>query len=59
VHMFSYYKKILEKDQAANLMNTEEYGKRVVTLPMHPLLKKDDIREICDCVEESFKEQGV
>jgi len=26
---------------------------------MHPLLKKDDIREICDCVEELFKKQGA
>ena len=58
VHTFSYYRKSLQKFQALDLHNTEEYGNRVVTLPMHPLLKKDDIREICDCVEEFFKEQG-
>ena len=59
VHTFSYYRKSLQKFQALNLHNTEEYGDRVVTLPMHPLLKKDDIREICSCVEEAFKEQGA
>ena len=58
VHTFSYYRKSLQKFQALNLHNTEEYGNRVVTLPMHPLLKRDDIREICDCIEEFFKEQG-
>lgn len=57
VHTFSYYKKILSKNQARNLANTEDYGKKVVTLPMHPLLKKNDVRVICDCVEEFFKEQ--
>jgi dTDP-4-amino-4,6-dideoxygalactose transaminase len=59
VHSFSFYKKLLHKFQALNLHNTEEYGNRVVTLPMHPLLKKGDIREICKCIEEFFKEQGV
>jgi len=59
VHSFSYYRKLLRKFQASALHNTEEYGNRVVTLPMHPLLKKNDIREICDCVENFFKEQGV
>jgi len=54
VHLFSYYKKILAGSQARGLNNSEEYGRRVVTLPMHPLLKKKDIRKICDCIEESF-----
>ena len=55
VHTFSYYRKSLQKFQAMGLHNTEEYGNRVVTLPMHPLLRKNDVREICDCVEEFFK----
>jgi len=58
VHTFSYYRKSLQKFQALNLHDTEEYGNRVVTLPMHPLLKRDDIREICDGVEDCFKESG-
>ena len=57
VHTFSYYRKALQKFQALDLRNTEEYGNRVVTLPMHPLLRKNDIREICDCVEESLKKE--
>ena len=57
VHTFSYYRKSLQKFQALDLHNTEEYGNRVVTLPMHPLLGKNDVREICDCVKESLKNQ--
>jgi len=57
VHSFSYYRKLLQKFQALNLHTTEEYGNRVVTLPMHPLLNKDDIREICDWIEESLKKE--
>lgn len=54
VHMFSYYKKILRKNQASNLIHTEDYGRRVVTLPMHPLLTKNDIKEICTGIEQSL-----
>jgi dTDP-4-amino-4,6-dideoxygalactose transaminase len=56
VHLFSYYKKILKKDQVRDLMNTEEYGRRVVTLPMHPLLKRNDVENICSSVEECLFE---
>jgi dTDP-4-amino-4,6-dideoxygalactose transaminase len=55
VHLFSYYKEILAKSQARGLENSEEYGSRVVTLPMHPLLKIKDIKKICDCVQECLK----
>ena len=58
VHSFFYYRKLLQKFQALNLHTTEEYGNRVVTLPMHPLLNKDDIREICDCVSKAIEELG-
>jgi len=51
VHKFSYYQSILKEDQARNLNNTEAYGRRLVTLPMHPLLTRDDVREICKCVQ--------
>ena len=56
VHTFSYYKNILRTYQARNLPKTEEYGRRVVTLPMHPLLTRNDVEKICASVEEcSFK----
>jgi dTDP-4-amino-4,6-dideoxygalactose transaminase len=58
VHTFSYYKKILRTYQARNLTRTEDYGRRVVTLPMHPLLTKNDIKEICGFIEEFLKEQA-
>ncbi|MBW2408323.1 MAG: DegT/DnrJ/EryC1/StrS family aminotransferase [Deltaproteobacteria bacterium] len=55
VHKFSYYQAILEEDQTQGLNNTEAYGKRVVTLPMHPMLTRDDVKEICKCLELSLK----
>jgi len=54
VHKFSYYQGILREYQTQDLNITEAYGKRVITLPMHPLLTKDDVREICKCVELSL-----
>jgi dTDP-4-amino-4,6-dideoxygalactose transaminase len=51
VHTFSYYKKILRNDQKRGLGNTEEYGRRVVTLPLHPLLEENNVAEICDTIE--------
>lgn len=56
VHTFSYYRNILRTYQARNLTKTEEYGRRVVTLPMHPLLTRNDIKEICGCIEEFLKQ---
>jgi dTDP-4-amino-4,6-dideoxygalactose transaminase len=54
VHMFSYYRKVLRSPQARNLPNTEEYGKRVVTLPMHSLLTKQAVADICSCIGEAL-----
>ena len=55
VHTFSYYRKVLDRVQAHGLTATEEYGRRVVTLPMHPLLKRTDAGKICDCIEELLR----
>jgi len=54
VHKFSFYQSILQEYQAQDLNNTEAYGRRVITLPMHHMLTKDDVREICQCVELSL-----
>ena len=54
IHTFSYYKQILESYQAQGLGSTEVYGKRVVTLPMHPLLDAAGVDEICHYVEKFF-----
>jgi dTDP-4-amino-4,6-dideoxygalactose transaminase len=58
VHMFSYYRSILRTREARNLANTEAYGKRVVTLPMHPLLTSRGVGEICDCVREFLRKEA-
>jgi dTDP-4-amino-4,6-dideoxygalactose transaminase len=59
VHTFSYYRRILARDQARNLNNTEEYGRRAVTLPLHPLLKKNDVHTICDCIQDFFNSNST
>lgn len=54
IHSFTYYKKNMRRHQAVSLAKTEEFGRRVVTLPMHPLLDKYAITEICDCIKAFF-----
>jgi dTDP-4-amino-4,6-dideoxygalactose transaminase len=58
VHKFTYYRAILQGHQAEGLGNTEAFGQRVVTLPMHPLLTTDDIGTICRCVKQALEEEG-
>jgi dTDP-4-amino-4,6-dideoxygalactose transaminase len=58
VHKFTYYKSILQARQAKRLNNTEAFGQRVVTLPMHPLLTTDDIGKICNCVDQALEGAG-
>ena len=55
VHEFTYYRSILQPRQAEGLENTEAYGRRVVTLPMHPLLTSADIGTICQCVQRALE----
>lgn len=59
VHKFTYYRSILQRSQAEGLGNTEAYGQRVVTLPMHPLLTTHDIGKICSCVNRALEEAGA
>ena len=56
VHEFTYYRSILQPRQAEGLENTEAYGRRVVTLPMHPLLTTADIGTICHCVQRALED---
>jgi dTDP-4-amino-4,6-dideoxygalactose transaminase len=48
VHKFSFYKKIFGN---IKLPVAEEIGKRVVTLPLHPLLKKEDVFYIVEKIK--------
>lgn len=49
VHKFTYYKK---RFGDIKLPVAEEIGKRVVTLPLHPLLKKEDVLYIVEKIKE-------
>lgn len=51
IHLFSYYRKRLGFKYGL-LPVTEFIGKREVTLPLHPLLKKEDIKYIADKIIE-------
>ena len=56
VHEFTYYRSILQPRQAEGLENTEAYGRRVVTLPMHPLLTTADIGTISHCDHRALED---
>lgn len=49
VHKFTYYKKRFGN---IKLLIAEEIGKRVITLPLHPLLKKEDVLYILEKIKE-------
>jgi len=50
IHKFSYYQKNLRASRN-RLPLTEYVGRREVTLPLHPLLKKEDILFVCDRIK--------
>lgn len=50
IHKFSYYQKSFKASRNC-LPLTEYVGKHEVTLPLHPLLKKEDILFVCNKIE--------
>jgi dTDP-4-amino-4,6-dideoxygalactose transaminase len=50
IHTFSYYRRI-PGIKKAKLPITEYVGAHEVTLPLHPLLKKEDVLFICDRIK--------
>ncbi len=50
IHKFSYYQKNLRASRN-KLPLTEYVGRHEVTLPLHPLLKKEDILFVCDQIK--------
>ena len=50
IHTFSYYRHITELKKT-RLPLTEYVGAHEVTLPLHPLLKKEDVIFICDRIK--------
>jgi dTDP-4-amino-4,6-dideoxygalactose transaminase len=51
IHKFSYYQKNFKASQK-KLPLTEYVGRHEVTLPLHPLLKKEDILFVCDQIKK-------
>jgi dTDP-4-amino-4,6-dideoxygalactose transaminase len=51
IHKFTYYQKNFRVSQN-KLPLTEYAGRHEVTLPLHPLLKKEDILFVCDKIKE-------
>jgi len=51
VHLFTYYKKIFKFNDGM-LPNTEYVGKHEVTLPLHPLMKSEDVEYIVESIKE-------
>lgn len=50
IHKFSYYQKNL-KASRNKLPLTEHVGRHEASLPLHPLLKKEDILFVCDRIK--------
>lgn len=53
VHFIPLHQMSAYKEQQVSLPVTEYVGERVVTLPLHPLLTKKDIRYVCEAVLSS------
>lgn len=53
VHEFSFYREI-QGDHPCSLPITEDIAAREVTLPLHPLLKPEDVEEISQVVARFF-----
>lgn len=38
---------------------TEDICKRVLSLPMHPYLKRDDVEKVCTCIRQIIEQKGA
>ncbi len=53
VYHFSYYKKF--GITSGNYPNTEEVFSRIITLPLYPTMKEEEIKSVIDAVKEFIK----
>ena len=51
IHLFTYYRRMLGVD-GAGLPKTEFVGEHEVTLPLYPLMKKEDVEFITESISE-------
>jgi len=54
VHLFSYYRKRFGYGKGL-LPNTEFVSQHEVTLPLYPLMKKEDVQTICEIIRKMFR----
>jgi dTDP-4-amino-4,6-dideoxygalactose transaminase len=48
IHLFTYYRRMFSKEWM--LPKTEFVGEHEVTLPLHPMMKKEDVKYIAACI---------
>jgi UDP-4-amino-4,6-dideoxy-N-acetyl-beta-L-altrosamine transaminase len=56
IYRFTYYREHFDIDPAAYPVTEDVFGS-IITLPLHPGLTEDDVRQVCDAVR-SFKRTG-
>ena len=54
IHLFTYYRKMFGFEEGM-LPKTEYVGEHEVTLPLHPLMGKEEVEYIVTCVNELLK----
>ncbi len=58
VHLFTYYRRLFGYREGT-LPVTEEVARRIVTLPLHPLMDEGDVEYVCNAIREFFDEGGM
>jgi dTDP-4-amino-4,6-dideoxygalactose transaminase len=54
IHLFSNYQRLFGSREGL-LPRTEFIGKHEVTLPLHPMLRKEDTEYVLHCVREALR----
>ena len=56
IHLTKLYKKKLGHS-VGDLPNTERISEKVLTLPMHPELKEEELKYMAESINEFFKKE--
>lgn len=57
IHLTSFYKN-MKYGRKSKLRVTESVSERILTLPMYPSLKKEELEYICESIEEFFEQKA-
>jgi dTDP-4-amino-4,6-dideoxygalactose transaminase len=52
IHQFSFYRKLLPS--SVDLRVTEDFGSRVVTLPLYPDMTFEQVRSVCEALRTAL-----